>query len=430
MALMKRPATLRLRSWLSLLWLALLLVAALLLPGRIWTTLLTGLGGLFLVAFVWAWQLARGLRAQRRLRFGWVSVGDRLAEAFTLANDSVLPAFWVEIEDGSNVPGYRPAVVRSVGGRGILQWQQDAICQQRGQFHLGPWWLRSGDPFGLFTVTIDYPISDEIIIHPPIHTQLPIPLPAGQSSGRVRARQRSWQATVNAATVRDYHPEDPFRWIHWPTTARRDELSVREFDLDAAGDIWLLLDLQAEAQIGSGPDGSEEQMILLAAALSARALHETRAIGLAAYGQEPLLIPPGQGGGQQWRLLRALALARADGESGLAEALHDLRRVAQRGSAAAILTPRGDAGWLPMLLQLSHAGVRCHVTLLDRQSFGDPASPSHGLRAAIQRLGITCHLVRQGEVGRPLAESERRGFWQFRTLATGKVVVVQRPEGR
>lgn len=428
MAEMKRPATLRLRSWLSLAWLVLLLVAALLLPGRIWTTLLTGLGGLFIIAFVWAWQLARGLHAHRRLRYGWVSVGDRLAEAFTLGNDSVLPAFWVEIADESNVPGYRPAVVRSVGGNGLLQWQQDAICQQRGQFHLGPWSLHSGDPFGLFSVTIRYPIADEIIIHPPIHTQLPIPLPAGQSSGRVRARQRSWQATVNAATVRDYHPQDPYRWIHWPTTARHDELYVREFDLDAAGDIWLLLDLQAAAQIGSGPEGSEEQMILLAAALSARALHENRAIGLAAYGQVPLLIPPGQGGGQQWRLLRALALVHADGESGLGEALHDLRRVAQRGSAAAILTPRGDAAWLPMLLQLSHAGIRCHVTLLDRESFGDDGGNSRGLCDAVQQLGIPCHLVRQGEVGRPLEESERRGFWQFRTLATGKVVVVQRPE--
>jgi uncharacterized protein (DUF58 family) len=424
---MKRPATLRLRSWLSLAWLAVLLVAALLLPGRIWTTLLTGLGGLFIIAFVWAWQLARGLQAHRRLRFGWVSVGDRLAEAFTLRNDSVLPAFWVEIEDQSNVPGYSPAVVRSVGGKGILQWQQDAICQQRGLFQLGPWSLHSGDPFGLFAVTVRYPVSDEIIIHPPIHTELPIPLPAGQSSGRVRARQRSWQATINAATVRDYRPEDPYRWIHWPTTARRDELYVREFDLDAAGDIWLVLDLQASVQVGSGPDGSEEQMILLAAALTARALHENRAIGLATYGQQPQIIPPGQGGGQQWRILRALALARADGETGLGEALHDLRRVAQRGSAAAILTPRAGADWLPALLQLTHATIRCHVTLLDRESFG-AAGSSHGLRDAIQQLGIPCHLVRQGEVGRPLEETERRGFWQFRTLATGKVVVVQRPD--
>lgn len=425
---MERFALLRLRSWLSLLWLSLLLLAALLLPGRIWTTLLAGLGGLFVVAFIWSWQLAGGLHGRRKLRFGWVAVGDRLSESFTLVNDSVLPAFWVEVEDRSNVPGYRPAVVRSLGGADSFQWRQDAICQQRGRFHLGPWTLHSGDPFGIFAVTIDYPISDEIIIHPPILAELPIPLPAGQASGRVRARQRSWQATVNAATVRDYHPQDPYRWIHWPTSARRDGLYVREFDLDAAGDIWLLLDLQASVQLGSGPQSSEEQMILLAASLTARALHENRAIGLAAYGQTPQLIAPATGGGQQWRLLRALALANADGESGLGESLDDLRHVARRGSAAAILTPRADAHWLPALLQLAHAGIRCHVTLLDRQSFGDPQSGSGGLQEAIQQLGVPCHLVRQGDVGPPPEEGAHRGFWQFRTLATGKVVVMQRPD--
>jgi len=425
---MERLALLRLRSWLSLLWLGLLLLAALLLPGRIWTTLLVGLGGLFVVAFLWSWQLAGGLHGRRQLRFGWVAVGDRLSESFTLINDSVLPAFWVEVEDRSNVPGYSPAVVRSVGGRGTLQWRQDAICQQRGRFHLGPWTLHSGDPFGIFTVTINYPISDEIIIHPPILTQLPIPLPAGQASGRVRARQRSWQATVNASTVRDYQPQDPYRWIHWPTSARRDDLYVREFDLDAAGDIWLLLDMQASVQLGSGPQSSEEQMILLAAALTARALHENRAIGLAAYSQNPQLIPPGIGGGQQWRPLRALALANAHGETSLADSLDDLRRVAQRGSAAAILTPRADGDWLPALLQLAHAGIRCHVTLLDRESYGDRASGSKGLCDAVQQLGVPCHLVRQGDIGQPLEEGPRRGFWQFRTLATGKVVVVQRPD--
>ena len=55
----------------------------------------------------------------------------------------------------------------------------------------------------------------------------------------------------NAATVRDYHIDDPYRWIHWPTSARRDALYVRQFERDAAGDIWLLLDAQAATQLGA-----------------------------------------------------------------------------------------------------------------------------------------------------------------------------------
>ncbi|HIP72352.1 MAG TPA: DUF58 domain-containing protein, partial [Anaerolineae bacterium] len=231
---MKRPSThIHLQLKFPLLVLAGLLAAAFVLPDRVWNTMLAGFGGMYLAAWLWARALAKGLHGSRQLRFGWVSVGDRLEENFSLRNESWLPALWVEILDESNVPGYRTAVIRSVAAGGTDQWRNAAICERRGQFHLGPWAIRSSDPFGLFSLTIEYPVVDEVIIHPPIYGRLPIPLPAGQSNGRVRASQRAPQATLNAASVRPYHATDPQRWIHWPSTARRDELFVREFDLDA-----------------------------------------------------------------------------------------------------------------------------------------------------------------------------------------------------
>lgn len=420
----KARIVLRLR--LPLLFLVFLLAAAVFLPDRTWNTLLIGIGSMFAIAYFWVWQLAQGLYATRRLRFGWVAVGDRLEEAFAIRNNSTIPALWVEIIDHSNVPGYEAAVVRSIGAGQVIEWKQAAICQRRGQFHLGPWAIRSGDPFGIFAVTRHYPATSEIIIHPPIHTELPVPLPAGQSSGRVRARQRSWQATVNAASVRDYQVNDPYHWIHWPTSARRDQLFVRQFDLDAAGDIWLLLDLEAGVQLGKGAGSTEEHAVLLAASLAARALHQNRGIGLATYGRTPQVVSPGQGQGQQWRILRALALVHAGGNTTLSSALQDLGRVAQRGTAAVIITPTGRAGWLPQLLSLSQRGVQSNVILLDRPSFGGQGS-TQGLHDAVRQLGFNCHIVRQGEVGQPPEEEERRGFWEFRVTPLGKAIAVQKP---
>ena len=66
--------TIHLRLRLPILWLAILLLGALFLPDRVWTTLLIGFGGLFLVAYIWVRLLARGLSATRTLRFGWVGV--------------------------------------------------------------------------------------------------------------------------------------------------------------------------------------------------------------------------------------------------------------------------------------------------------------------------------------------------------------------
>ena len=420
------PAKIELRLRLPLVWLALLFIAAILLPDRTWNTLLVGIGGLFGVAYIWVRLLARGLRAERRLRFRWVAVGDRLSEEFTLVNRSALPALWVEVVDESNVPGYRAGVVRSVGLNNVDRWRQAAVCQRRGQYRLGPWAIQSSDPFGIFNMTRRYPGGEEIVIHPPIHGNLPIPLPAGQSSGRVRARQRAWQATINAATVRDHHPGDPLRWVHWPTSARHADLYVRQFDLDAAGDIWILLDMEAAVQLGTGNDGTEEHAVLLAASLTARALSQNRAVGMAAYGQTPQIVPAGRGQGQQWKILRALALINADGEADLSLALQDLSRMVRRGAAALIITANSHAAWIPDLLTLSQRGIQSHVIILDRPSFnGEGNSP--GLQQAIRQIGGHAYIVHQGEVGQPLEEQERRGFWEFKVTASGKVITVRSP---
>ena len=423
------PTTsIRLRLRLPFLWLAVLLLGTLFLPDRVWTTLLIGFGGLFLIAYIWVWLLARGLTATRKLRFGWVGVGDRLQEVFTLENLSDLPALWVEISDDSDVPGYKASVVRSLGPRERDQWKVSAICLRRGLFHLGPWEICTGDPFGIFALTRKYPAGQEIIIHPPIHGKLPVPLPQGEASGRARARQRAHQATINAAAVRDYRPNDPINRIHWPTSARHGSLYLREFDLDAAGDIWLLLDLQREVQLGTGEAaGTEETIVLSAASLAARALAATRGVGLAAYGRTPLIIPPATGQGQQWKLLRALAVAEADGDVPLAGALRDLSRVAQRGAAAVIITPRADMAWLPELATLARSGVQGSVALLDRASFGGEGS-STAVRQAILYLGFTADIIFQGDLGDAAHEDERRGFWEFKVTGLGKVIATRRPD--
>ena len=49
-------------------------------------------------------------------------------------------------------------------------------------------------------------------------------------------------------------------------------------------------------------------------------------------------------------------------------------------------------------------------------------------RDAVRSLGFNADIVHQGEVGRPLEEAERHGFWEFKVTSLGKVITVRRPE--
>ncbi|MCZ7666344.1 MAG: DUF58 domain-containing protein [Chloroflexi bacterium] len=420
------PVEIQIHFKLPLFLLGIVLVTAVFLPDRAWNTLLIGVGGLFLIAFLWTYSLAKNLHISRKLRFGWVSIGDRLSEAFELRNSSFIPALWVEINDESTVPGYDASIVQSVGAASQMSWRRSAVCLRRGQYLIGPWSLRCGDPFGIFSATRRFLETTEIIIHPPIHSKLPIPLPSGKSAGRARARQRAVQATINAATVREYQPGDPFRWIHWRSTAHQDKLAVREFDLDAAGDFWLVLDLEKSVQLAEGPAGTEEHAVLLAASMAAQAIRLVRNTGIAAYGRIPHIIHPGVGEGQLWQILRVLALVNADGAIPLTTALRDVAQAARPGSTALIVTPNGAADWLPSLMTLAKRGVQGHVVLLDRPSFGGEGN-SEGLRDAIQHLGFAAQIIRQGEIGVPAVAQKRRGFWEFQVTPMGRAIIVQNP---
>ena len=88
-------------------------------------TLLVGLGGAWLLAYFWARSLARNLGLVREMRYGWAQVGDRLEERFTVINHSKFPATWVEVQDLSNLPGYRVSQATSVSGKSTSQWLTD-----------------------------------------------------------------------------------------------------------------------------------------------------------------------------------------------------------------------------------------------------------------------------------------------------------------
>jgi uncharacterized protein (DUF58 family) len=424
--------TIRIKSRLPLILTGILVLINLFYPSRVWVVLLWAVGGVTALGHYWISRMARGIASRRELRVGWMQVGDRLEERFVIDNTSWLPMLWAEIDDASDLPGYAMGRVASCGGSDTVRWTASAECTRRGVFTLGPWSLHIQDPFGLFSATLGYDETRVIVVYPPVIHLPDIVLPAGLASGMSRARWRAPTSAIDASQTRTYRPGDPLHQIHWPSTAHKGELIVREPETHISGDLWIVLDLDPMVQAGQDQESTEEYGIILAASLADRALRQNRAVGLVAYGNELTFVPLGKGKGHMWRILRSLATARAGGTQPLANVLRLVERNLGHNTTALVITPSCEPDWLDALLHLSQRSIMPTIVLLDPESFAAQADRTIGLATAMrERLvsaGMTTHIISQGYPFRYVNQPKRRGHWEFKVTPMGRAIVVRRPE--
>jgi uncharacterized protein (DUF58 family) len=258
---------------------------------------------------------------------------------------------------------------------------------------------------------------------------LPLPaieIAAGGFAGEGRLlRATSLETTVSVETIREYVHGDPLRAIHWPTSARRNELFVRQFDHMPQADWWIFLDLEARVQAGSGSDSTEEHGIILAASLANHGIRHGRKVGLVTQGKDLTWLPPRYSSGQLMDILRELAVAHPGGRT-LAELLTAAQRSIRRGASLIVITPNADADWLPPLIQLTANGIAPTVLLLDPVSFGSDRS-IHGVERVLADRGISHALISPELFDRPEAQPGKQGRWEWKVIGTGKVVAVHRP---
>ena len=370
--------------------------------------------GLLAVSFLWAWVSVRWLSVSRRTRARRAQVGRALNEVFVIHNRALLPKLWLEVRDHSDLPGHRAShVVPALGIRSRYRWYVETPCLVRGEFRLGPLTLLSGDPFGLYLSPRQLGSTSRVIVYPATVLVDRFELPMGQLSGGDAQRRRTHFITTNAAGVRDYVPGDSFNRIHWRTTARRDHLTVKEFELDPLVDIWLFVDLSAASVLEmpsvqrsptSGniipndqgiPHSTEEYAVVIAASLAQHFIEMERALGFAAYVPHREVYQPERGNRQLSRILQTLAVARSLSRLSLHQMLTLETPYFTRGTTLVIVTASTDHGWVAEAQTLSRRGIRPMCVLVDPASFGgDSSAPIQGV---LRLARIPSLLVRRGD---------------------------------
>lgn len=342
-----------------------------------------------LIALVWSWLAVRWLGISRRTYARNAQVGRTLEERFEVVNRGLLPKLWIEIDDGSTLPGHRadqvvPLLLPMRGYR----WDVKTTCIVRGEFRLGPITIISGDPFGLFLSPRKLAATSRVIVYPQI---VPIPqfaLPYGVLSGGGVDRRRAQFTTTNAAGVRDYVTGDSYNRIHWATSARRDRLMVKEFEIDPKVDVWVFIDFSAASLVeesgiqridGNGfiiprttgiPPSSEEYAAVIGASLVRFFVDSERSLGFAAYVPHREVYQPERGIRQLLRVLETLALARSHSQYTLAQMLILETPYFTRGTTLVIVTASLDPAWISEAQMLMRKGIRPVCILIDPASFG------------------------------------------------------------
>ncbi len=372
--------------------------------------------GLLVISFVWSWLSVRWISITRRTRARRAQVGRNLDEAFEVRNHFLLPKLWLEVRDHSDLPGHRAShVVPPLGIRGRYRWHVKTPCLARGEFRLGPLTLISGDPFGLFLTPRRLAATSSVVVYPATVELSYFELPVGTLSGGEARRRRSHYVTTNAAGVRDYAPGDSFNRIHWRSTARKDRLVVKEFEIDPLVDIWLFMDFSATSLVehpsvqrvnhigpvistGPGIPNSTEEYGVVAAASLARYFIEKleRAVGFVAYTPYREVYQPERGNRQLSRILQTLAVARSLSDYSLAQMLTLETPYLTRGTTLVIVTSSLDSAWVQEAQILMRRGIRPVCVLIDPFSFSG-SKPSDEIRALLRLAKIPTMVISMGD---------------------------------
>ena len=347
-------------------------------------------------AYFWAKANARNLDVSVERPNDRLQEGQEFSERITVKNLSWFAKLWLEVDDPSNMPGHDVKRIIALGPRESRTWRSATICRRRGLFSIGPVTIHTGDPFGFFRYTNTFGRAQNILVYPQA-TELPnFYVPPANLPGEGRFRRRTHYVTPNASGVRPYEPGDSFNRIHWPTTARTNELMVKLFELDPASDIWILLDLDKSAHVGQGEESTEEYAVRVTASIARFFLVANRSVGLITYGKR-LFIEEAQRGAQQYtRILEALALSTAEGDVPIGTLITEEAKRFGRHTTLVVITPSTKEDWVGTLQFVSERGVKVASILLEASTFGGKDN-SLMVFGALAASDIYTYLVRKSD---------------------------------
>lgn len=181
-----------------------------------------------------------------------------------LRNNGSGPAPLLLLEDRlpSSLAGRARFALSGIEAEGRRDLTYTVRPHRRGRYRVGPLSMRMVDPFGLARITSEAASTENFLVHPRIET-LALPRDAGdrRNVSTSTYKQPTGARGEDFYALREYVQGDDLRKVHWPSTARRGKVMIRQEETPWHTRATVVLDDRAGAHAGGGDSASFERAI-------------------------------------------------------------------------------------------------------------------------------------------------------------------------
>lgn len=338
-----------------------------------------GLVAAALLAVLWVRASARD-PSLRRHGLGNVLEGSDVRIRLEVAMRSLVPPpTLVAVERAGRLPE-RNVEIANGGGRYVLPEVR------RGRYVFDPVRLSVEDPFGLARIELVKGEQEALVVYPRL-VDLPALFSEGGSHAQDGRRLLMRRPTgYDLHSVREHIQGESLRAVHWPSTARRGHLMVKELEDAPRDEVVVLLD---------ATDPPVFDLAVRAAGSILRA-HVQRGRRCALVVNSSARPVQAVTSGDWHRALEVLAAVEPDGRTPLYALLQSEAGVAARALELVVVTSRIDGALADRLVQralsrrgtsLVHIGGAKEPQLLRLQSAGIPVAVVRAGDDLVEALG-------------------------------------------
>lgn len=198
-------------------------------------------------AYVYVRYHQPSLSIGRRLGSTTVHNGDTTSVTLVLSNRGERPVRNLTLADEVQGLGLASFEVAGLLPEQAASATYRVTCRPRGIYEVGPAHATTRDPLGLAEIPSEPGPIDRIVVYPTVEELSGFPMTRGQDPAVNTSRpEHSQRGGEDFYTLREYQRGDDLRRVHWPSSAKTDELMIRQLETPWQSRALVLLDVREE----------------------------------------------------------------------------------------------------------------------------------------------------------------------------------------